>query len=516
MSFRGTNSESEPIILAREAPFRVGLLDVSPATRVLGSGTLSRIVEPRVMQVLVALAQAKDRVVTRDELIARCWNGRVVGDNAVQRAISQLRKIGEDIGGGTFRIDTVARVGYLLVETEAPACAPVTWMQPSAGDRRPTRRTVMMAGGLAVLGLTGVAAVNWDRRRMALESLMAQADAALRTGLPEAGTQGVGFLEEAVRLAPNSARAWGRLALARSLMSEYAEPDQVGELVRQTQDAAGRAIAITRHQGDAHAALAILPPYFQGWTNAEARLYAALDIAPGHLAVRDALSFMKVAVGRAREGSRERLAIAAQDPLHAAYQHRLVYAHWILGDATAADGAADRGLQLWPKHPGLWFARLWSLALGGQPDRALAHIDDAARRPSLPDRHLTNLRQATEAIGSREPRAVAQAAETQLSTMAESPSTALNAFLVLTGLGETDRALDVAEAYLLERGPLIARVRWQPGTLSVNDQRRRKTNMLFLPSSTDVRSTQRFMRLVEDIGLAAYWDRAGVTPDHLA
>jgi hypothetical protein len=61
----------------------------------------------------------------------------------------------------------------------------------------------------------------------------------------------------------------------------------------------------------------------------------------------------------------------------------------------------------------------------------------------------------------------------------------------------------------------IASVNWRPGQPSVNDQRRRKTNMLFIPVSAPMRSDPRFSSLTEDIGLAAYWDEAGVAPDHL-
>ena len=76
--------------------------------------------------------------------------------------------------------------------------------------------------------------------------------------------------------------------------------------------------------------------------------------------------------------------IAARDPLHAGYQFKLVYAYWILGRIGEADRTADRALHLWPRHPGVWLARLWTLAFTGRPERALAHVDDVAgqARPS--------------------------------------------------------------------------------------------------------------------------------------
>ena len=68
---------------------------------------------------------------------------------------------------------------------------------------------------------------------------------------------------------------------------------------------------------------------------------------------------------------------------------------------------------------------------------------------------------------------------------------------------------------MLERGPLMASVRWRTGQVSINDQRRPKTNMLFVPISAAMRADRRFLPLTEDIGFADYWDRSGTVPDFL-
>ena len=49
-------------------------------------------IEPRVMQVLVYLTRRRGETVTRDDLIATCWGGVVVGEDAIQRCIGRLRK----------------------------------------------------------------------------------------------------------------------------------------------------------------------------------------------------------------------------------------------------------------------------------------------------------------------------------------------------------------------------------------------------------------------------------------
>lgn len=76
--------------------------------------------EPRVALVLVALAKAEGTVLSRDDLIERCWDGVIVGDDAINRIIGKIRRLSEDLDGG-FLIETVPRVGYRLVQGEARA-----------------------------------------------------------------------------------------------------------------------------------------------------------------------------------------------------------------------------------------------------------------------------------------------------------------------------------------------------------------------------------------------------------
>ena len=82
------------IDLAHEPGFILGGISVRPGLRQLvrDSDGAEEMVEPRVMQVLVALARAKGAIVTRDELIRDCWEGRVVGEDAINRALSRVRR----------------------------------------------------------------------------------------------------------------------------------------------------------------------------------------------------------------------------------------------------------------------------------------------------------------------------------------------------------------------------------------------------------------------------------------
>lgn len=111
--------ESRQIDLAKEPAFRLGPAEVQPAVRAFIVGDVRETLEPRVMQVLVALARRRGEVVSRDELTDCCWNGRIVGDDAVSRCIAAIRRLATTHGG--FSLETIPRVGYRLVEETTAA-----------------------------------------------------------------------------------------------------------------------------------------------------------------------------------------------------------------------------------------------------------------------------------------------------------------------------------------------------------------------------------------------------------
>jgi class 3 adenylate cyclase len=116
------------IQLAHETAMRLGALRIEPALRTVAHDDgREEVVEPRVMQVLVALARASGAIITRDDLLASCWHGVVVGEDAISRVMGRLRRLADGIGAGQFKLETVTKVGYRLVplvpgrETASPA-----------------------------------------------------------------------------------------------------------------------------------------------------------------------------------------------------------------------------------------------------------------------------------------------------------------------------------------------------------------------------------------------------------
>ena len=82
--------------------------------------------EPKVLKVLLLLAQTPGKVVSHQELLAEVWPDVVVEANTLQRCIAQLRKAFNDTAKEQNYISTHPKMGYSLV-------APVTY--PESGDK---------------------------------------------------------------------------------------------------------------------------------------------------------------------------------------------------------------------------------------------------------------------------------------------------------------------------------------------------------------------------------------------
>jgi Tol biopolymer transport system component/DNA-binding winged helix-turn-helix (wHTH) protein len=86
-------------------------------------GDAVRILEPKSFRLLQFLIENRRRVVPKAEIVSSVWEGAFVSDNAITRAVAQIRKaLGDDAKEPRF-IETIPTVGYRFlpeVETEAP------------------------------------------------------------------------------------------------------------------------------------------------------------------------------------------------------------------------------------------------------------------------------------------------------------------------------------------------------------------------------------------------------------
>ena len=104
-------------------------------------------IEPQVFDLLIYLIENRDRVVSKDDLIASVWNGRIVSDSSLTSRINAARKAIGDSGEEQRLIRTVARKGLRFVvdvKTVAAGHAPDASMseRPRRGLALPDRPAI--------------------------------------------------------------------------------------------------------------------------------------------------------------------------------------------------------------------------------------------------------------------------------------------------------------------------------------------------------------------------------------
>ena len=497
---------------------RIGRLGIHPATReIVRDDGAREVVEPRVMQVLVMLAGAEGAIVSRDELTEGCWEGRIVGEDAINRVISRLRKVADGIGAGSFRIETVTKVGYRLARPgDRPAAeAAIAGIAP----RRPSRR-IVVAGGAALAA--AAAAGYWLRPRPrppagppdAVAPLMAQAGVALRQGTVEGNNQALGLLRQVVALRPDYADGWGALALgyAYAFYGRGARNDPSAAL--RARAAATRAGELDPHNPYAMAALATLQPQMGTWRQREAILRAGL---PGHAdndVLLQQLGFLLGQVGRYREGAAllDRAVRVPPPTPTILYTHIVML--WGAERLEEVDQALERALALFPTHFALWFARFYTFLFTGRALQAGQWCGNLQGRPTgIPDSEFAIIEGVAGAMASRRPAEAERALAASFAAAHHGSGHAENCIQHACGLGHVDMAFTVAEALYFGRGFDPGEIRFNAEAATYTRYSDRRTYFLFLPHMAPMRADPRFAALTGRLGLDRYWSESRALPD---
>jgi DNA-binding winged helix-turn-helix (wHTH) protein/TolB-like protein/Flp pilus assembly protein TadD len=115
--------------MERASRLRIGDWWADRTTNELCRAGETQRVEPKVMAVLMALAERAGQVVPRDELMATVWPGLVVGDEALTQSIIKLRKALGDSPRTPAYVETISKRGYRLIA--AVGEPPVTHSPPA-------------------------------------------------------------------------------------------------------------------------------------------------------------------------------------------------------------------------------------------------------------------------------------------------------------------------------------------------------------------------------------------------
>jgi TolB-like protein/DNA-binding winged helix-turn-helix (wHTH) protein/Tfp pilus assembly protein PilF len=143
-------------------PFRL-----DPARRALEQGGSPVSLSARAFDVLLALIEGRDRVLSRAELMALVWPGMVVEDHNLSVQISALRRALGDTADEPAWIATVPGRGYRFVgrlagEQDAAVAPVVPVSAEAAAPRAPWRAWAPIGATVLALVLAAAGAVLWQ------------------------------------------------------------------------------------------------------------------------------------------------------------------------------------------------------------------------------------------------------------------------------------------------------------------------------------------------------------------
>jgi DNA-binding winged helix-turn-helix (wHTH) protein/TolB-like protein/Flp pilus assembly protein TadD len=615
-----TVDSAEPIDLAREADFALGDARVRPSIAEVSVAAERIRLQPRVMQVLVALARAQGEVVSRDDLIASCWGGLAIGDDAINRCIGRLRRLAESEAPGAFAIETLPRIGYRLsladgVKGTAPrrrmarwwvglataaatAAAIGLWLAlgtpgwpagdegvavmpfeappgdafardfatgvddeiastlskadvkslPSgvggSADQRDAA-ALSLGAAFALSGRVQSAGPNLnvdvavdDARRHAIvwsdrfsyplsQAQSLQQEVAVKTAAvlhctldasgfeggrmddeslalylrgcdwlysDADGAEGPALFRKVVEREPNFAPAWAKFAVVSEVVGQGLPADQAVVALREARAAAERALQLDPRQGVAYAALADMTPANDLWER-QGLVQKGLSVAPDNADLNYVGSDLLVRAGRYNDALAYAQRAATLDPLQFDFVTNLATSLAVVGRLGEARSVIDRAVLIWPDNTDVLEARIMFEARWGDPDRALALLNDPkSRPPAMEDSQVEDCRQFALVRKDRDPNVTAAYVRGVLDQVAAGKMDPSRALIRLNSAGATDAAFTVA-------------MRANVGDLNTDGLFRSS------PDGKAMWRDPRFLPLAKRLGLVDFWRRSGRWPD---
>ncbi len=511
--------------LAQCDDFAIGRVTIRPSSRELIAGGVATMIAPKVMQVLVAIARGGGRVVSRDELVAQCWPGRIVGDDAINRIIGKLRRALATLGPGVFGIETVARSGYRLRDGDAVAATPTdppasTALPMLADPVRPPPRTIRrlawvlpVVAAVALLVVMRVAPhgpVPPPALPAAVTDLETRGLSAMFDDTAAQTHEGVGYLRRATALEPRVAPVWGSLAMSYVLeLGWLPSPDRAAGVTR-VRDAAAHGLALDGYESRSIAALASLVPTFGNWADKAAALHAADRRADGGPLAYQRVQFL-LAIGQTRAALAEVTRLARSSPLVPWIRAMQIDLLAAAGRLDEADQVATEAATIWPHDRLMWFTRFDLAAFNGQADRALAMAADRAGWPHDTDAADISLAaEVARAAASRDPAAIDTVLR-HLQAARPGHASAERTMRAAAALGRPDAVATAARQLYFGRIAAAPRATMLPA-IGLPGDGDPPTAALFLPPVAAIWTTPVLAPVLIRSGLATYW-RQTAPPD---
>lgn len=497
--------------LAVRSDFQIGELRVSPSRRLVQGPAGSIHLQPLIMQAFLLLLDADGDVVTRDQLFDQCWGGNLVGNESLNRVMARIRQIPSEVAPGLFEIETIPRTGYrisgdilpLLQSTPLPDAPPSNFSRRALIASSAAAITAVGAAGIWLAGRSGS-----DRE---FDDLTKEAQEAVRNLRFDEGVART--LEKAVAIRPKDAKAWGLLALVRSLHAQsLSGAPEERPSIPAAEEAIRKALSMDPREPNALLAMFELQGSTLDLATRDRKLRQIITIDPSNvIAITELVGLLQSAGLDAESWSWNERALRIE-PLSADLLGRRALKLWIAGRVAEADKVVDQVRALYPSDVGTFWVRFLILAL---TDRARAAEAMLKSQQTMFDAPLAAIWTAClPALDQRSPSYVKNARDACLKAAKNAGELAAHAVMILAALDDVDAAFDVANGFLLRRGEVVRQER-DAREITNDAAWRMGVQWLFTPPCANMRADQRFLALCDGIGLTEYWRARAVTPDFM-
>ncbi|MCH9649318.1 MAG: winged helix-turn-helix domain-containing protein [Deltaproteobacteria bacterium] len=449
--------------------------------------------EPKVMEVLLCLAEEAPRVVTKKDLLDRVWRGAFVTDEVLTNAVWELRRALGDKAKNPQFVETIRGRGYRLLVPPAPVCQEADSSKAPASDR-PDETPLGQHGarqrwrfaGLSLLACSVLVCLLWWSSSFTAESPSRVPPSPEAPG-PEAPgpevqalvSQGRFFLSQASKADREKARLSFAAAVAQDpsyapayagLADSYILQPGKGTLgilpaTREAAKAAAlRAVELDDELAAAHLARArVAGPLEWDWPQAEESLLRALQLEPENERALLLYSTFLSAMGRPEAALEKIQTLLEDNPSSPRLRRQKVHLLYLSGSFERAAQEAQRLLAVQPSSRQTRILLALNYLELGRERQALREI-----RSLLPaTSHAGEIGYALARLGHRD-----QASRLLEKQTASQDSSGYPAALILTGLGQKLAALDWLEFVVNQHHPNAWRLASDPSLRSLTTEPR--------------------------------------------
>lgn len=383
-----------------EHDFRIGEWLVQPDRNLVSNNGAVIHLEPKVMLVLLCLAEHAGEVVAKERILREVWEGSFVTEQVLTHAIWQLRQAIGNGGGRSEVIETVPKRGYRLVaevaaiSTAVPTAAQVT-LPDTAGSVRQQRLVPRRYAFLVAIAFLIAAAIVAELARMAKHDKPAVTGVHVanreaqelchkaafqveRSEAPGALQQALRLYTAAIEKDSNFAPAYAGMGMAHL---QLMMTDQQQIHFENAERAAQRAIALDSNLPEGYLVLARLRAVRDwDWAAADEAFRRGIALHPTHSVARGYYVAYLTSLGRFEEAIQFGQATLEQEPYSRFARTMLAQAYLYADRTEEALAVVRRNLELEPDFTTM-HTYLALLYLNKDPERAIAE----SRKITSPD-----------------------------------------------------------------------------------------------------------------------------------